>query len=471
MQRMKRRTRGAFLALAVLPVLLALLILWTRSQYRDRVAWVTHTQRVLSTIDNLVLAMTRAETNQRGYLLTGAEPYLVPLRDAERSLSERVVDLRSLTTDTPDARGQVETLERLTQGKLTEVHRTIDLRSHGDTEAANALVRSNEGLQLMDRINEAASELRKREESRLTERLRDQYLRDVEVTLAVLGSVACMLALLAWSAFLIERYARQRDTADAELSALNRDLERRVAERTESLMRSNLDLQQFAYAASHDLQEPLRVVASYVDLLRKRYQGRLDADADVYIRFAVDGAKRMQELVNDLLAYAKAGTQALNREIVETDTLVSEVLNSLRETVRETEAVVTHGPLPPVWADRLKLSLVFQNLIANAIKFTSEGQPPVVEVGCKDGFLEHHFFVRDRGIGFDQEYADRIFLLFQRLHSGDRYPGTGIGLALSKRIVEGHGGRIWAESKAGEGATFHFTLPALPARGRTAGNE
>ena len=235
-------------------------------------------------------------------------------------------------------------------------------------------------------------------------------------------------------------------------------------------MRSNLDLQQFAYAASHDLQEPLRVVASYMDLLRKRYQGKLDADADVYIRFAVDGAKRMQELVDDLLAYAKAGTQALKREVVETDNLLSEVLNSLQEKVRETAAVIQHDPLPQVWADRLKLSLVFQNLISNAIKFTPDGQAPFVQIGCTDGFLEHHFFVRDCGIGFEPEYADRIFLLFQRLHSGNQYPGTGIGLALSKRIIEGHGGRIWAESRAGEGATFHFTLPALAVRGKTAGN-
>ena len=225
MQRIKRGTQRAFLLLAILPVLLALLILWTRSQYRERVAWVTHTQQVLSTIDNLVLAMTRAETSQRGYLLTGSEPYLVPFRDAEKSLNERLADLRSLTTGTPDTRGLVGTLAQLTQDMLRELHRTIDLRRRGDPEAAGALARSDGGLQIMDKLTVAAAELREREESRLAERLRDQHLRDGEVTLAVLATVACMFGLLAWSAALIDRYARQRDAADAELSALNRDLE------------------------------------------------------------------------------------------------------------------------------------------------------------------------------------------------------------------------------------------------------
>lgn len=226
------------------------------------------------------------------------------------------------------------------------------------------------------------------------------------------------------------------------------------------LSRSNSDLQQFAYVASHDLQEPLRMVASYVQLLARRYRGKLDADADEFIAYAVDGAKRMQHLINDLLAYSRVTSQGHVFEPVDCNGVLAEVLTNVRAAVEESRAVVTHDPLPTVMADERQLWQLFQNLIANAIKFHG-AEPPNVHLSAEQRSSEWLFSVRDHGIGMDPQYAERIFVIFQRLHDREQYPGTGIGLAICKKIVERHGGKIWVVSQTGQGATFHFTLPII----------
>ncbi len=234
--------------------------------------------------------------------------------------------------------------------------------------------------------------------------------------------------------------------------------ENQLRELNEELIRSNADLQQFAYVASHDLQEPLRMVASYTQLLARRYKGKLDADADEFIGYAVDGATRMQRLINDLLAYSRVTSQGKDFEEVDCDLLLEGVLSTLRLAIEENHAVVTHGTLPKVTADPGQLGPLFQNLVINAIKFHG-AEPPKVHVSAERRDHEWVFSVRDNGIGVDPQYADRIFVIFQRLHNREEYPGTGIGLALCKKIVERHGGRIWVESEPGRGATFSFTLP------------
>ncbi len=232
--------------------------------------------------------------------------------------------------------------------------------------------------------------------------------------------------------------------------------QRRRAE--EDLRRSNADLEQFAYVASHDLQEPLRMVASYVQLLAKRYRGKLDADADEFIGFALDGAMRMQRLIEDLLAYARVGTRGAPHVSTDPGEVLEQVLEALQVMIGETGATVTHTPMPRVLADPWELELVFLNLVANGIKF-HRGEAPRVHVSAHRTPLGVQFSVRDNGIGIEPRYHDRIFVIFQRLHGRGEYPGTGIGLAIVKRIVERHGGRLWLESVPGSGSTFHFTLP------------
>jgi len=267
----------------------------------------------------------------------------------------------------------------------------------------------------------------------------------------------------------------------AAIAIENARLYQELKESAAELERSNQELQQFAYVASHDLQEPLRMVASYTQLLARRYKGKLDSDADEFIAYAVDGASRMQQLINGLLTYSRVGTKAKDLEPTDCKAVFERTLDNLQKAVEESGAKVTHDPLPTVMADRMQLGQLLQNMIGNAIKFHGE-EPPRVhlsaekiensairipqslrgvgpsgpEAEMKKGWV---FSVRDNGIGIDPEFAERIFIIFQRLHNRREYPGTGIGLAVCKKIVERHGGRIWVESKPGKGSTFYFTIP------------
>ena len=247
----------------------------------------------------------------------------------------------------------------------------------------------------------------------------------------------------------------------AELIRTNERLQAEITDRrrtAEELARSNADLQKFVYVASHDLQEPLRMVASYLQLLERRYKGRLDDDADDFINYAVDGAIRVQRLINDLLTYSHVSMRSKDFELTDSEAVLEHNLSNLQMAIEESEAVVTHDPLPTVMADSTQLRQLLQNLISNAIKFHNE-KPPRVHISARQEEGEWIFSVRDNGIGIDPDYRERIFVIFQRLHGVGEFTGTGIGLALCKKIVERHGGRIWVESQPGDGSTFYFTIP------------
>jgi len=235
--------------------------------------------------------------------------------------------------------------------------------------------------------------------------------------------------------------------------------ERHLVNKVEELNRSNEELGQFAYIASHDLQEPLRMVASYTQLLSKRYKGKLDSDADEFIAFAVDGAARMQRLIQDLLAYSRVGTKGQELRDTSSEDAFQQALINLRSAVKESGAVVTHDSLPMVLADEMQLVQLFQNLIGNAIKYQKVGIPQV-HIAATNGETRWTFSITDNGLGIDSQYFDKIFGMFQRLHKREEYAGTGIGLAICKKIVERHGGRIWVESRLGQGSTFRFDFSA-----------
>lgn len=231
-----------------------------------------------------------------------------------------------------------------------------------------------------------------------------------------------------------------------------------LARRTEELANSNRELEQFAYVASHDLQEPLRMVASYTQLLARRYKDKLDDDANEFIHFAVDGATRMQALIIDLLTMSRIGTHGKQLELCESAVALERGLSNLRLAIDESGVVVTHDAMPKLMADTSQLTQLFQNLIGNAIKFRGETSP-IVHVGAEKKSGEWLFSVRDNGIGIAPDFFDRIFIIFQRLHGKHEYPGTGIGLSVCKKIVDRHGGKIWIESEPGKGTIFYFTLP------------
>ncbi len=260
--------------------------------------------------------------------------------------------------------------------------------------------------------------------------------------------------------------ALNRKRAELELGRYRRNLEGLVEERTAELRRtlaelerSNAELEQFAYVASHDLQEPLRMVASYVQLLDRRYRSMLDEDAREFISYAVEGATRMQQLINDLLTFSRVGTRGKPFEPTDCEEVLEEVTLNLKLSLEENDAALSHDPLPVVMADASQLLQLLQNLISNAIKFQS-GRRSEIHIAAERQGGEWTFSVRDNGIGIDPAFHDRVFQFFQRLHSREDYPGTGIGLAICKKIVERHGGRIWVESEPDAGSTFFFTVPA-----------
>jgi signal transduction histidine kinase len=273
-----------------------------------------------------------------------------------------------------------------------------------------------------------------------------QWRQRSQRTLALM--VAAFLLAAGLSVLLSRQIERER-RATAALAAVNDDLKR-----------SNADLEQFAYVASHDLKEPLRSIASYIQLLQRRYQGRLDADADAFIGYAVEGVRRLQVIINELLAFSRLGSMRPQRAPVQAGAAVSAALTALKNVIAEAQAAVEiEGQLPVVEADGAQLVSLFQNLIGNGLKYRRDDVRPEVTVGCEDCGDKWQFHVRDNGIGIDAAHHSHIFEAFKRLHPHDRYSGTGIGLAICKRVVERHGGRIWVDSEPGKGSTFYFTLP------------
>jgi signal transduction histidine kinase len=250
----------------------------------------------------------------------------------------------------------------------------------------------------------------------------------------------------------------RRALREKQEHGLRHQAEKDLAKKAEELARSNADLEQFAYVASHDLQEPLRMVTAYTQLLAERYRGKLDDNADKFIGYASEGALRMQVLIQDLLAFSRVGRKESAGESVDCELIMKDVLQTLASSIQESGAVVTYANLPAVWADRTQMAQVFQNLIGNAIKFRGK-EPSLISVQAEKSDQQWLFTVRDNGIGIAPEDAENIFVVFQRLHARTEYPGNGIGLAICKKIIERYGGRIWVESQAGSGSVFKFSLP------------
>jgi PAS domain S-box-containing protein len=274
----------------------------------------------------------------------------------------------------------------------------------------------------------------------LSGRRKDRTEFPIELMLSPLGGAEGILVTAAI------RNIGVRKTAEAHL-----------LQKMEELNRSNEELGQFAYIASHDLQEPLRMVASYTQLLSRRYRGKLDADADEFIAYAVDGATRMQRLIQDLLAYSRVGTKGKELRNTSSETALQMALSNLRGAIEESGALITHDPLPNVLADEMQLIQLFQNLVGNAIKYQKPGTPKI-HVAALNGGKQYRFSVADNGLGIDPQYFEKIFGMFQRLHKREEFAGTGIGLAICKKIVERHGGQMSVESQPGQGSTFRFAL-------------
>jgi light-regulated signal transduction histidine kinase (bacteriophytochrome) len=278
---------------------------------------------------------------------------------------------------------------------------------------------------------------------------KNYFRTDTAISMFAVASILIFSMLVWWNAKLLYRADQERLVTQERLHQASANLER-----------SNTELQQFAYTASHDLNEPLRMITSYLQLLQDRLKGKLDVQTNEFIDYAMDGAERMRALIADLLAYSRLDAQKDAFEETDSEEVFDTAIQNLRVAIEENKATISHAPLPRVCGDPLQLTQVFQNLIANALKFHGE-QPPSIQIEANRQNEHWVFSVRDNGIGIESKDFDRIFVIFQRLHTRQEYSGTGMGLSICKKIVERHGGRIWVESAPRKGSTFYFTLPVM----------
>jgi signal transduction histidine kinase len=488
----------AFVTVAALGLVALGFTAWTFSSLLDARG------RLVDRLDPAVLAgrdlrsaLLNQESGVRGFALAAKEPFLEPYTRGRAEEAAAVEHLEAAIRHEPRLTNAFnDTVERAKEWRETSAEPLIAaVRANGAKAATPELV--DESQRRFDAFRNASAALETAlgtESRRAQAKLDTATRRLVEVAVAglALGAVAGLLlwrALAHWVLRPLESLGAQTRQVTAgefdrpispvgppEIMALAADtdgMRRRIrtelaameeareqlALQAEELARSNADLEQFAYVASHDLQEPLRKVTSFCQLLQRRYEGQLDERADQYIEFAVDGAKRMQLLINDLLAFSRVGRTTEAFVEVDCDDALDRALSNLESAIDDLGAdIVRKGPLPSVEGDPTLLTALFQNVVGNAIKFRSD-DPPRVEISADQVDGEWSFRVADNGIGIDEAYAERVFVIFQRLHAKERYPGTGIGLALCKKIVEFHGGRIWLDTDVPSGTAVCWTLP------------
>ncbi|MEU4743220.1 ATP-binding protein [Actinosynnema sp. NPDC023658] len=431
-------------------------------------------------------ALIDQESGVRGFVLTANEDFLTPYTEGQRAEQRSLGSARELL-DPDDAQlvRDLDELEQLADNWRQSYAEPLiaDVRRSGVPQTL--LIDAQRGKELFDQVRVAADALGVELDRTAGEARRD--LDDVarQQLWLVIGLGLLLVLIITGVAVLLYRIliaplrglagdVRKVSSGDyahpvvaggpRETVMLGQDVETmrvRILSDLEDLRRSNSELEQFAYVASHDLQEPLRKVASFCQLLERRYSGQLDDRGEQYLRFAVDGAKRMQVLINDLLAFSRVGRLTREQTLVDCDELVAQVMENYSEVIERTGATIEVADLPTVRGEASLLGGVFGNLISNALKFHGE-EPPLVRVDVERTEGSWTFTVSDNGIGIDAEYAERIFVIFQRLHHKDDYPGTGIGLAMCRKIIEYHGGTIWLDtSGGGTGTTFKFTLPAV----------
>ena len=456
----------------------------------------------------LMSVLLDQETSVRGYAVNGDRSDLEPYQEGVRREQSLVASIRDLSADYPDVRRSLVVVEQETAQWRTQVAEpVITTVERNGPEAGQALI-TDATRQQFDGIRTAVNTLQEeiltvRQETADRVNATSNTLVVLLIIAALVVTTAGVVMLLSLDRILIRPLAdlvgQVREVADGdyrhriegsgppefrrladdidqmrmkiarELDEVREARERiewvnsQLQKQAEELTRSNRDLEQFAYVASHDLQEPLRKVASFCQLLQRRYAGQLDERADQYIAFAVDGAQRMQRLINDLLAFSRIGRLTTGFTEVDLNKVMGDVAGQTEAALQYSDAELTWGEMPTIRGEEPLLTNLLVNLVSNSVKFRRPDVPPKVHVSARLVDGEWEISCRDNGIGIEPEFADKIFVIFQRLHSKDAYPGTGIGLAIVKKIVEYHGGRVWVDTDADEGTTIRFTLPALEA--------
>jgi signal transduction histidine kinase len=439
--------------------------------------WVSHTHEVLNEIEGTLSALKDAETGQRGYLLTGDETYLDPYKTGIVEVRQHLDSLHALIADNARQRRRLSEIEPLVALRLRRLREGVDAYRAGGSSVARAMVLSSQGQQVMTSIRWKAAQMTADETALLAARSRVARASGRAALWTLSASNLLLLGLILLAAHFTRRDLRLRQAAEEALRAAHDELEVKVQERTAELAgtnerlrqstleleRSNRELQDFAFVASHDLQEPLRKIQAFGDRLKTKHGASLGPEGIDYLSRMQAAAHRMHVLINDLLTFSRVTSKAQPFVPVDLGKIAREVLTDLEVRIQQTGGHVETGALPTIDADPMQMRQLLQNLVGNGLKFHRPGEPPVVKLSAavegNGGPPRARIVIEDNGIGFDMKYLDRIFTPFQRLHGRAEYEGTGMGLAVCRRIVERHGGTLTAESAPGQGARFVAVLP------------
>jgi len=439
------------------------------------------TNRVINAVNRLHVAVLRVESGQRGYMITEDDAYLSDYMETLGTIGELMeeVEVSSFSSDIEEQTQRIELLLALTKTKINEVIEVVELYKAGQINDAIALVKSDKGIDLYTRFESVFREIDDSERDMQGTHLANlMSLRRDSVNTLIISSATTLLLII--TVFLLLKInSREHEKYQADLEEINEELEARIAERTQELSvysdelaRSNRELEDFAFVASHDLQEPLRKIRAFGNRLESGYGDVIDERGKDFLARMLNAAERMSMLISDLLAFSRVSTRGKEFDDVNLTTVVESVLGDLEIAIDEKSAQIHVTDLPSIRGDKSQLEQLFLNLISNALKFQTEGVTPVVNVSANDasdddirGIIVSEEYewtkitVSDNGIGFEQSFAEKIFAPFQRLHGRSEYKGTGIGLAVCRRIVERHNGVITATSVPGEGATFTIVMP------------
>lgn len=439
------------------------------------------TNRVINAVNRLHVAVLRVESGQRGFILTNDLEYLTDYTETLGVISELMdeVEVSSFSSDINEQSVRIEELLNLTKAKVNEVIGIVELVKEGRKREAIELVESDKGIELYKRFEKLYREVDASERDMQGTHLANlMSLRRDSVNTLIISSATTLLLII--TVFLLLKInSREHEKYQADLESVNEDLESRIEERTQELSvysdelaRSNRELEDFAFVASHDLQEPLRKIRAFGNRLESGYNDVIDDRGKDYLARMLNAAERMSMLISDLLAFSRVATRGKDFDDVNLEKVIESVLDDLEIAIDEKSAQISVSALPIIRGDKTQLEQLFLNLISNALKFQSEGVTPVVNINLQEVSEEDtqdilmseeydwiKLTVSDNGIGFDQTFAEKIFAPFQRLHGRSEYKGTGIGLAVCRRIVERHNGQINAMSTPGHGATFSIIIP------------
>jgi signal transduction histidine kinase len=464
-------------------LLVLLLLLNAGLSYYATADLIEKESRVQGTLNFLVAlkdtfsALQDAESGQRGFLITGEDKYLEPYEEAVDTIASHLAILTNLQSELPEQRGNIQRLVSLIAQKESEMERVVALRKSDLDQAAFSLERSDRGHQLMEEIRSLVSSMAQLEYNLMSEQRHEAAQSRQQVMFAIAVATFTGLLLVGAVFVLIQRAIRRQQENAEKLALTNEELEAIVSDRTlaierysEELKRSNRELQDFAFVASHDLQEPLRKIRAFGDRLKDKLSPEAQTATTLdYVERMQAAAERMSLLINDLLEFSRVSTRPAEFQSISLQAALDDVLDNLSEVIAQKDAQITADPLPDIEADPTQMRQLLQNLLSNAIKFTASDVRPTIRIGAEtftkrsDSDLRSwwRMTLEDNGIGFDQRFAERIFTPFQRLHGRSQYSGSGIGLAVCRRVVERHGGSIQVKSNPGSGTKFTVELPAV----------